>query len=238
MAKFNVNSSDFQKEGVKVNAADYLKNELETLRVDLEWEGLDLDVCAFMLDEDGELGSEDDVVCFKSEVRWKTTRPFHDPNFNPLEGEKSTWEKDGEKFGGRIKKWKNETLPLSPDTSVIGSWDDGGDNCDVCGETMHVRLEEINSIKYKRIVFAAVVAEHLISEGITFKDIKNANVKITDCDQPETSIVEYSLTKEYPNEMSVCFGELVFDKSRLDWTFKPMSEAYRGGIVYLIQKVF
>ena len=134
---------------------DVAKQALKTLRVDLSWvplneKGEDLDVCAFMLDSDGELATKDDIVYFKSKIRWKTAKPFDANDFDPLDGKKSVWAEEQEAYGGRVKVWMNETLPASPDGSVIGSWDDMTEDPDApCGETMHIMIEEINTIKYK-----------------------------------------------------------------------------------------
>ena len=52
MAKVKFEAEDFKKVlGQDIlSEGDVVKNELKTLRADLEWKGTDLDVCAFMLD--------------------------------------------------------------------------------------------------------------------------------------------------------------------------------------------
>lgn len=240
MAKVKFEAEDFEKVlGQNIlSDGDVQKDELKTLRVDLEWKGTDLDVCAFMLDSDGELATKDDIVYFKSKIRWKTAKPFDANDFDPLDGKKSVWAEEQEAYGGRVKVWMNETLPASPDGSVIGSWDDMTEDPDApCGETMHIMIEEINTIKYKRIALAAVVAEDLIKEGITFKEVRDASVTITDVEN-EDELVSYPLSEKFPDKDAVCFGELVYDEDNYQWNFKPMASGYKGGILYLANNVF
>lgn len=240
MAKVKFGAEDFKKilDQDILTQGDVEKNELKTLRIDLEWKGTDLDVCAFMLDKDGELATKEDIVYFKSINRWKTTKPFDAIDFDPLDGKVSIWAKEQEAYQGRIKRWMNETLPLSPDGSVIGSWDDMTNDPDApCGETMHILIEEVNTIKYKRIALAAVVSEEHIKSGQTFKDVVDAKVTITDVENDE-ELVSYPLSQRFPDKDAVCFGELVYDENNYQWNFKPMSSGYKGGILYLANKVF
>ena len=240
MAKVKFEAEDFKKVLGKdvLSEGDVVKNELETLRADLEWEGSDLDVCAFMLDNDGELASKDDIVFFNSKIRWKIVKPFSAPDFNPLDGKISVWEKEMENYCGRVKVWKKETLPTSSDGSVIGSWDDMAEDPNAaCGETMHIMIEQVNTIKYKRIVLAAVVADNEINLGKTFKDISNARVTISDVENEE-ELVSYPLSEKFPEMDAVCFGELVYNENNYQWNFKPMDSGYKGGILYLAKYVF
>ncbi len=240
MAKVKFEAEDFKKVlGQDIlSEGDVVKNELKTLRADLEWKGTDLDVCAFMLDKDNEIATKDDIVYFNSKIRWKTVKPFSAPDFNPLDGKISLWDKEMEDYGGRVKVWKNETLPASPDGSVIGSWDDMAEDSDTsCGETMHIMIEEVNTIKYKRIALAAVVADDRIKLGETFKDVSGAKVTITDVENGE-ELISYPLSEKFPNMDAVCFGELVYDENNYQWNFRPMASGYKGGILYLANNVF
>ena len=224
----------------KFTTEDVSKDDL-ILRVDLKWCGPDLDVCAFMLDEEGGLAKKVDAVYFKSNTyRWKTAASFDSQDFDPLDGEPSEWEKVKEEYGGRLKYWMSKTLPASPDFSVIGSWDDTGDDEgeEESGETIHVRIEEINTIKYKRIVFAAVVAADEIEDGKTFGDVSEAIVSIADVDTPEEPIVTYSLNEKFPQKDAVCFGQLIWNEEDKYWTFEGMEEGHKGGFLELANNVF
>ena len=106
-----------------------------------------------------------------------------------------------------------------------------------CGETMHIMIEEVNTIKYKRIALAAVVADDRIKLGETFKDVSGARVTITDVENGE-ELISYPLSEKFPNMDAVCFGELVYDENNYQWNFRPMASGYKGGILYLANNVF
>lgn len=237
MAKKLFSDADFDK---SISIGDQLvfdKQDLKTLRLDLIWKGTDLDICAFMLGEDGLIHDKADLVYFNSQLRWKPKKSFDDPEFNPLEGEVSTWAKDSANFKNP-RKWMEATLPISSDGSVIGSWDDmadGGD--DECGETMHVLLDEADTRKYASIIFAAAVAKDRIQAGERFEDAHNPVVNIYDADTDEL-LAEYKLGQQFPGKDVVCFGKVCFNEETMLWQFEPMAEANNGGMMYLATEVF
>lgn len=155
MATKLFSDADFDK---SISVGDQLvfdKQDLKTLRIDLTWEGTDLDICAFLLGEDGLIHDRSDLVYFNSQLRWKPRKDFSDDDFNPLDGKVSTWAQDSANYKNQ-RKWMESTLPISSDGSVIGSWDDmasDDEDDNECGETMHVLLEEIDTRKYSSIVF-------------------------------------------------------------------------------------
>lgn len=213
------------------------KPELTSLRIDLTWVGTDLDICAFILGEDGLIHSKDDLVYFNSQRRWKTKKEFNDANFDPLDGEVSLWENVCKDFKNK-RKWMEATLPLSSDNAVIGSWDDMDDSGDdECGETMHVLLDEVDTRKYKSIVFAAVVAKNKIAAGETFADAHDPVVTIYNADD-EDEIANYKLASSFPGKDAVCFGRMDYDTKSMMWNFVPMEDAYNGGMQYLATEVF
>ena len=192
-----------------------------------------------MLGEDNLIHDKADLVYFNSQLRWKTKKDFNDPQFNPLEGDVSTWAKDSVNFKNQ-RKWMEATLPISSDGSVIGSWDDMADDDeeeDECGETMHVLLEEVDSRKYASIVFAAAVAKDRIQKGDTFEDAHNPIVNIYDADTDEL-LAEYELAQQFPGKDVVCFGKAVYDSNTMLWSFEPMADGYTGGMMYLATEVF
>lgn len=239
MAKKLFSDVDFDK---SISIGDQLvfdKQDLKTLRLDLVWRGTDLDICAFMLGEDNLIHDKADLVYFNSQLRWKTKTDFNDSQFNPLEGDVSTWAKDSVNFKNQ-RKWMEATLPISSDGSVIGSWDDMADDDeeeDECGETMHVLLEEVDSRKYASIVFAAAVAKDRIQKGDTFEDAHNPIVNIYDADTDEL-LAEYELAQQFPGKDVVCFGKAVYDSNTMLWSFEPMADGYTGGMMYLATEVF
>ncbi len=238
MAKKLFSDDDFDK---RLRVGDELvfdKPELTKIRIDLTWVGTDLDICAFMLGNDGMIHEKEDVVYFNSQLRWKTKLEFNDPEFNPLEGDVSQWPTACKDFKNQFK-WMEATLPISSDGAVIGSWDDMSDDGDdeECGETMHVILDEVDTRKYSSIVFAAVVAKDRIKTGDTFEDAHNPVVTIYNA-ETEDVIAEYNLASSFPGKDAVCFGKMVFDAKTMLWNFIPMDDSYNGGMSYLAMEVY
>jgi len=237
MAKKLFSDVDFDK---SISIGDELvfdKQDIKALRIDLIWKGTDLDICAFMLGDDGLIHDKADLVYFNSQLRWKTDREFSDPEFEPLKGKVSTWENENANFKNP-RKWMEATLPVSSDGSVIGSWDDKTEEEDAeCGETMHVLLEEVDTRKYSTIVFAAAVAKDRIGVGERFTDAHNPIVNIYNADTDEL-IAEYKLGENFPDKDVVCFGKVVYDVNAMLWSFEPMADGYKGGMMYIATEVF
>ena len=219
------------------------KQELTKLRVDLTWAGTDLDVCAFLLDKDGLMNERADLVYFGSKLRWKPKKAFNDPNFNALEGSFSQWPAPGFK---NPKKWMEATLPISADGSVIGSWDDRGDEegeetdefgHPLGGEQMYIQLDEVDVLKHKKIVLAAAVAKDRIEKGETFADAHNPIASISNAETDE-EIATYRLNTDFPGKDAVCFGCLEYNDETFLWNFVPLAEGYNGGMEYLAREVY
>lgn len=234
MAKKLFSDEDFDKEVHVGEQLGFNKPDLKTIKVDLIWAGTDLDVCAFMLGEDGMMTVKEDLVYFKSQHRWLPEKPFDDPEFNPLLGRVSkSWEEEGFR---NPNKWRDATLPLSADNSVIGSWDDMSDDDD-CGETLHILVDEVDVRRYNTIVMAAAVAKDRIEKGESFADAHDPIVRIYDADEDEL-MAEYKLAENFPGKDVVCFGKLVWDPDEEMWIFEAMADAYNGGMQYLATEIF
>lgn len=229
-------ADDFDKQISVGEQLVFDKQDLNTVKIDLIWAGTDLDVCAFMLDDSNMMNEREDLVYFKSQRRWIPNLPFDDPNFDPLQGRVSkTWKEEGYK---NPLKWMEATLPLSGDDAVIGSWDDMADDDDTeCGETMHVRLDEVDVSQHSSIVFAATVAKDRIQAGESFEDAHDPIVRIYDAEKDEL-IAEYKLADKFPGKDVVCFGRMVYDENEMLWNFEPMADAYNGGMEFLATEVY
>ncbi len=227
-------AGDFKKRLKLADELVFEKQSFSKIKVVLSWEGDDLDLCAFMVDEKNKVWNKLDLVYFGSERRWLTEKPFDDRDFDPLKGKVSVWENDAENIFKNDDKWKERTLPLSLDDAVIGSWDDEGNGPNA--ERMYILLKEVDTRKYKSIIFAAVVSEADIEDGLTFSDIENPYVSIFNADNNEL-LAEYKLDQEFPGKCSVCFGKLTIGDDKL-WKFVAMADAYDGGMFYLASEVF
>lgn len=228
---------DFDKHISVGEQLGFNKPDLSTIKVDLIWAGTDLDVCAFMLDEEGMMTVKEDLIYFKSQRRWMPEKPFDDPDFDPLKGRVSkSWKEEG--FKNPIK-WMEATLPLSADNAVIGSWDDmdDGGESDECGETLHILLNEVDVSQYNTIVLAAAVAKDRIEAGESFADAHDPVVRIYDADKDEL-MAEYKLADNFPGKDVVCFGKMVWDSEEMMWSFEAMAEAHNGGMQHLATEIF
>ena len=232
-------AGDFDK---SISVGDVLvfdKPDLTKLNIDLTWKGTDLDICAFLLGKDGMIHEREDLVYFNSKLRWITKKPFSDPDFNPFEGDFSTWPEAGSLFKNP-RKWQERTLPISQDKSVIGSWDDMSDveeEDNECGERMHVDLDEVDTKKHLSIVFAAVVAKDRIAAGETFADAHDPVVTIYNYETKDI-VAEYKLASKFPGKDAVCFGRMEFNEETFLWNFVPMEESHNGGLEYLATEVY
>ena len=67
-----MSSFNFGKELSKGQKFNFGKSDdLNKIRVDLTWEGdADLDVCAFLVGDDGILTNKEDFVFYNSDMRW------------------------------------------------------------------------------------------------------------------------------------------------------------------------
>lgn len=237
MAKKLFSDDAFDKHISIGDELSFDKPELTKLRIDLTWAGTDLDLCAFLLDKNGLINEKSDLVYYNSNLRWKTKKDFSDPDFDPLDGERSIWPAPG--FHNHMR-WKEATLPLSGDGSVIGSWDDmpeDEEDDELKQETIHILLKEVDTLKHSSIVLAAAVAPDCIAKGETFADAHDPVATIYNA-KTDNVIAEYKLATVAPGKDAVCFGKLEFDEASCIWKFVPMADGYNGGMKYLACEVF
>ena len=185
---------------------------LSQIQVDLTWKsGADLDASAFLLSDDGVITEDADFVYYKSNFR---SEPY-----------------DRTKFGSK-NNWRNETVPMSSDGSVLGSADDAGDDedgNDEAGETMHVNLDKIRP-EISEIVFCVTIYDE---EGkVSFKNVREPRVVITDENSGE-ELCNYNLKEKFSTETAVVVGALVLNSDG-EWEFEAMGNGYDGGLQTLV----
>ena len=185
---------------------------LSQIQVDLTWKsGADLDASAFLLSDDGVITEDADFVYYKSNFR---SEPY-----------------DRTKFGSK-NNWRNETVPMSSDGSVLGSADDAGDEedgNDEAGETMHVDLDKIRP-GISEIVFCVTIYDE---EGkVSFKNVREPRVVITDENSGE-ELCNYNLKEKFSTETAVVVGALVLSDDG-EWEFEAMGNGYDGGLQTLV----
>ncbi|MDE6078889.1 MAG: TerD family protein [Duncaniella sp.] len=177
---------------------------LSKLQVDLTWESeADLDASAFLLNDEGTISEDADFVFYNSDNRSEAY--------------------DRQKFGSKAN-WRNETIPVSFDGAVTGAPDDlTGDD----GETMHVVIDKIRS-EVTEIVFCVTIH----TPGVTFKDVNDPRIVITDEESGE-ELCSYALDENFSTETAVVAGALVLN-SEGDWTFEAIGKGFDGGLQTLV----
>lgn len=187
-------------------------DDLSEIQVDLNWKtGADLDAVAFLLSEDGVITDDADFVYYNSKNR---SEPF-----------------DIKKYGSK-RNWKNETVPMSADGSVLGSLDDlgeeDGDN-EESGETMHVDLGKVRPA-IREIVFCVSIYDE--SGYQTFNDVRDPTIVITNEETGE-ELCSYNLKEHFSTETAVVAGALVLNDEG-EWEFEAIGKGYDGGLETLI----
>lgn len=188
-------------------------DELTAIQVDLNWKcGADLDASAFLLNDDGVIPEDADFVYYKSNTR---SEPY-----------------DRQKFGSK-KNWRDNTVPVSYDGSVVGSADDLGeedaDGGDDAGETMHVNLSKVRP-EITEIVFCVTIYDE--KDNTTFRDVRDAQIVITNEETGE-ELCAYNLKERFSTETAVVAGSLVLNEDG-DWEFEAIGKGYDGGLQTLV----
>lgn len=187
--------------------------ELSAIQVDLNWKsGADLDASAFLLNDDGVITEDADFVYYKSNNRSEAY--------------------DRAKFGSK-KNWRDNTVPVSFDGSVVGSADDLGDGeddgGDEAGETMHVDLSKVRP-EITEIVFCVTIYDE--GGNTTFKNVRDPKIVITNEETGE-ELCAYNLKEHFSSETAVVAGSLVLNEDG-DWEFEAIGKGYDGGLQTLV----
>ena len=145
MARFNLTKLDAgQRFRIKKSLG------LDEIRVELTFSGADLDVQAWLLDQDGLIINDEAFVYYNSENR---SEAF-----------------DRAKFGNKANYFKS-TRPMSADGAVLGAKDEleGGI------ETVNIVLSKVDP-KVQEIIISATIYE----EDKTFADVTSAKITVID----------------------------------------------------------
>ncbi len=190
-------------------------DELSEIQIDLNWEsGADLDASAFLLNDDGIITEDADFVYYKSNNRSEAY--------------------DRTKFGSK-KNWRDNTVPVSFDGSVVGSADDlgdgdnDGDGINEAGETMHVDLSKVRP-EITEIVFCVTIYDE--EDKTTFKNVRNPQIVITN-KETGVELCSYNLKEHFSSETAVVAGALVLNEDG-DWEFEAIGKGYDGGLQTLV----
>ncbi len=217
MARFNLNKG----ERFKLDKSAGLNN----ITVELGWvvpkgKRADLDASAFLLGEDGVILDDADYVFYNSDNRSE--------------------QYDRQKFGNK-KHWRELTVPVSKDGSVVGSIDDIGEdeeeeNNDMeseSSEEMHVDLSKVDS-KITEIVFCVTVYYDPKIKNMVeyFGEVKDPYISIIN-DEDGEELCRYNLREKFKSEDAVVAGSLLCNEDG-EWSFEAQGKGYDGGMQTLI----
>lgn len=177
---------------------------LENIRAELTWNGGDLDVEAWLLNQDGLIVNDEAFVFYNSVNR---TEAF-----------------DKAKFGNKANYLK-QTRPMSADGAVLGSKDEleGG------LETINIDLNKV-APEVQEIVISATV--HPGPEAKVFGDVADAKITIIDENSGE-ALCEYALGMNYPTE-DACVVARFINNDDGEWEFEADGKGYAGGLETLV----
>ncbi|MBP8994999.1 MAG: TerD family protein [Bacteroidales bacterium] len=191
----------------------------------------DLDASAFMLGENKKIPSEDFLVFYNSEKRVLPETTFKLEPSNSVKYPPYT--NDEGKYRTSEDHWREKTRPVSPDFSVIGSFDDtsgsesdGGDD-----ETINIDLSKVDS-KISEIVLTVTIYEHEQRKQ-NFGQVRNSYIRLFN-ELTGEEIAKYELDEDFSVETAVEFGRLY--KRNNEWKFEAMGIGYKGGLQYFVDK--
>ncbi len=195
---------------------------LNNIRIDLTWKGgADLDVCAFLVNEDGLVAQDEDFVYYNSDHRWAPKSAE-----NPTEGHIEPFNMPTH---GSKKSWRAQTVPVSADFSVIGSPDvvgDDADNDEVNCETMHVVLDRVSN-EIRAIIIGGAIYPNT-QEPMTFKSVIEPSIIITD-EATGNELCRFDIKENFGDETALEAGRIMLNNEG-EWIFEPIGKGYTGGM--------
>ena len=215
---------------VQIEKGEYisLNNKIEGIErvmINLNWKsGVDIDISAFLVGEDGFVQNDADFVFYNSKRR-----------ANPIDRE---YEPYDQAVYGRPVNWMNKTMPISTDGSVYLSIDDlgydGKDNhereyCEYC-EMMHVDLSKVNP-HIKEIIFCATIYKE-DEIGKTFGDVSNLSIILYN-EKTKEKLCCFNVEEIFFTETAIEAAKLV-RKENNGWEFEAVGEGHDGGLQSLI----
>lgn len=205
-----------------------LDQDLNVFHVGLGWDvnegasqyDFDLDVCAFMLDAKKKLISDDYLVFYNSDNR---VRPSDLSHIVPS----SLWSDND--------KMREESRPIDPDLSVIGSIDDtdGLTSEDGDDETMDINLKKVRPDVQEIIICVSLYEWQVRNQN--FGQVERAYVRLYKPGQADgEGEYIYDLTEDFSACHSVEFCSLY--RKDGGWKIKALGVGHKGGLEELVEK--
>lgn len=222
---------------IKLVKGENTQINLEKFHVGLGWdvqedasnEDFDLDVSAFMLGANKKILSDDYLVFYNSDLRLKAEKIGQQIKLVlPLKIVPSTaWSSNDE--------MREESRPVDPELSVIGSIDDedGKTSEDGDDETMDIDLSRVRN-EVEQIIITVSIHEYKKRKQ-NFGQVERAYVRIYKPGQSEgEGEYIYDLTEDFSTCASVEFCRLY--KYKGEWKIQALGNGHRGGLEELVEK--
>ncbi len=224
---------------IKLEKGENRKLDLNIFHVGLGWdvrednssdEDFDLDVSAFMVGTNGKIISDDYLVFYNSEKRLKVylDGPHKGELVQPISIVPDTlWSSND--------KMREESRPVDPEISVIGSIDDedGTTSEDGDDETMDINLSKVRADVNEIVICVSI---HKWKERKqNFGQVERAYVRLYKPGQAEgEGEYIYDLTEDFSTCASVEFCRLY--KRNGDWKIQALGVGHKGGLEELVGK--
>ena len=209
--------------------SESISSSISKLKVGLGWEPneslsnheFDLDVSAFLLNENGKLLNDNYLVFYNSELRVLPENIFKIEPYNSTQ------------YPNREKDYRLKTRPVDPDFSVHGSIDDtsgevseGGDD-----ENMNIDLNRVSK-DIKEIIIVASIYEYDVRNQ-NFGQVDDSYISIYD-EISNTELYKFELNEDY----SICTAiELCRIYRRGDdWKVQAIGKGHPDGLNSLVSK--
>ncbi len=215
---------------IRLEKGENFRLDLRTFHVGLGWDvredssssdDFDLDVSAFMVTSDGKIKSDDYLVFYNSELRVRPSDLNKIVSF--------------EEWGDNNVKMRQESRPVDPELSVIGSIDDedGSTSEDGDDETMDINLTKVNE-DIREIVIC--VSIHKWKERRqNFGQVERAYVRLYRPGQAEgDGEYIYDLSEDFSACASVEFCRLY--RRGEEWKIQALGIGHKGGLEELVDK--
>lgn len=206
---------------------------MEVFHVGLGWDvnegasqyDFDLDVSAFMLEQNKKLVSDDYLVFYNSECRIKPEKPQELIRCNT---------ETGAPFNGN-KEMRQKSRPVDPELAVIGSIDDenGETSEDGDDETMDINLGLVRAEVQEILICVSI---HKWGERKqNFGQVERSYVRLYKPGQVEgEGEYIYDLTEDFSACASVEFCRLYRHNS--EWKIQALGIGHKGGLEELVSK--
>lgn len=220
-----------------------LDQDFDVFHVGLGWdvnEGVsqfdfDLDVSAFMINENKKLISDNFLVFYNSEDPYRVAPERLDEPQHPDETKYPAYTDENGVYHTSEMHWREKTRPISPEWSVIGSIDDmdGLTSEDGDDETMDINLNKVDP-RVKEIVITVSIYDY-INRRQNFGQVERAYVRLYKPGQAEgEGEYIYDLTEDFSACASVEFCRLY--RKDGGWKIQALGIGHKGGLEELVSK--